>query len=401
MGILLMNVNAFAMPFAAYDDPAAYGPMRWPDVALWAVEFVAVDGKLRAIFSALFGAGLLLVAERAEAGGRNAARVNLARLGTLLPFGLLHACLVWEGDILVLYALVGLAALPLRRLPVERLLVAAGLLLAAQGMVLAMHYQALAVLQEAAVRPDATPAAAAAWRAMRDAIGAPSPGALAADLALHRGPWAALAAQRIGDAPAVIGAELLFAGPETLGLMLLGMAGLKSGFLAGRWSRASYRRAARWAYLVAIPPLIAMALGLIAAGFPRLAAATLTDLAALPFRWAAAAGHVCLVLLWFGRGESRLRARIAAAGRTAFTNYLGTSLVMAALFQGWGLGWYGRVERWALLPIVLAAWAAMLAWSGPWLRRHAHGPFEWAWRSLARGRPAPWRIAIATGSHTQ
>ena len=400
LGILLMNVNAFAMPFAAYDNPANYGPMRWPDILLWAVEFVMVDGKLRAIFSALFGASLLLVAEGAEAAGRSGTGLSLARLGTLLLFGLAHACLIWAGDILVLYALVGFVALALRRLPVERLLVLGLMLLVAQALILGSHYQALAALRDAAALPRPESAAIALWRDLIDQIGRPSPPALAADLALHHGGWRTLATALAAREPATILAELLFTGPETLGLMLLGMVGLKSGFLAGRWPPARYARLARAAYLIGCPPLAAMAAFLVVRGFPPLLTATLTDLAAMPLRWLVALGHSAVLVRWLAGGASPLKERLTAAGRAAFSNYLGTSLVMTALFEGWGLGLYGRIERWALLPIVVGAWALMLGWSGPWLAHFRHGPLEWLWRSMARGRIVPLRrVAIAKRSH--
>lgn len=354
-------------------------------MALWAVEFLAVDGKMRAIFSALFGASLLLVAERAEAAGRGAVRPSLARLGTLLIFGLLHACLLWEGDILVLYAIVGLVALPLRRLPVERLLVLAAMLLAAGVVVLALHYQGLAALEQAATAPGAKPGDAALWRQALDGFGPPSPAALADDLALHRGSWATLAASLTAEEPERVRADLILSGPETLGLMLLGMAGLKSGFLAGRWTRAGYGRAAWIAYAAGVPPLALMAVVLAGRGFPPLPTIMFADCVAMPFRWAVAIGHAALIMRWLGGASTPFRSRVRAAGRMAFSNYLGTSLVMCAIFDGWGLGLYGRIERWMLLPFVFMAWGLMLAWSGPWLARFPHGPLEGLWRLLARG----------------
>ena len=396
MGILLMNVAAFAMPFAAYDNPANYGPMRWPDIAVWAVEFVAVDGKMRAIFSCLFGASLLLIADRAEAAGAGDARIHYARMIVLLLFGLGHACLIWEGDILVLYALIGMISFLFRRLEIERMLVLAGLMLVAQLAILALHYQGLAALADAAAQSRPAPDAIEAWRDVLDSIGRPSPAALAADLALHHGAWRGLVAQLTAGEPGAIWAELLFNGPETLGLMLLGMAGLRSGFLTGGWSRRAYLTVAGGAYGVGLPILAGIAAWLIARRFPPLLTAALADLA-LPLRWLVAAGHVALLAAWFASGPSPLKARIAAAGRVALSNYLGTSLLMTALFDGWGLGLYGHVERWKLLPIALAACILMLLWSKPWLARFAYGPLEYLWRLLARGRlPEFRRKAIAS-----
>jgi len=87
----------------------------------------------------------------------------------------------------------------------------------------------------------------------------------------------------------------------------------------------------------------------------------------------------------------QLRARFAAVGRAAFTNYLGTSLIGTAVFYGWGLELYGQVSRaeaWLLVPLV---WMLMLLWSKPWLDRFNYGPFEWLWRSLSRGKLQPMR----------
>ena len=95
-----------------------------------------------------------------------------------------------------------------------------------------------------------------------------------------------------------------------------------------------------------------------------------------------------LVILATRRG-GKLVDRIAAAGRAAFTNYLGTSLVMTFLFYGYGLGWFGTLSRAQLWLVVLPMWVLMLAWSKPWLDRFQYGPFEWLWRSLSRWEMQP------------
>ncbi|MDQ4086972.1 MAG: DUF418 domain-containing protein, partial [Pseudomonadota bacterium] len=86
--------------------------------------------------------------------------------------------------------------------------------------------------------------------------------------------------------------------------------------------------------------------------------------------------------------------RIGAAGRAAFTNYLGTSILMTTLFYGYGLGLFGSMSRVELWLVVLPTWALMLLWSKPWLDRFRYGPLEWLWRSLARGRLEPIRRAL-------
>ena len=88
--------------------------------------------------------------------------------------------------------------------------------------------------------------------------------------------------------------------------------------------------------------------------------------------------------------------RLAAAGRMAFSNYLGTSLVITTIFYGYGLGLFGQLSRAQLYVIVFGQWLVILGWSKPWLRRFRYGPFEWAWRSLAKGRLVSFRQAIAS-----
>lgn len=390
MGILLMNIAAFAMPFAAYSNPANFGVPGWPDLAIWGLEFVAVDGKMRAIFSALFGASLLLVTDRAERNGASAARLHFARMAILLLIGLAHACLIWEGDILVLYALVGACAFRLRSLPIEHMLIMAGLLLGLQMAILAINYQSLTALADAAAAPGATPAALRDWHALLDAIGRPSAATLSADLALHRGSWWALVGDTSAREPHAIWAQLIFDGPETLGLMLVGMVGLRTGFLTGDWRRSTYLKVVRGTYLAGMLPLAVVAVFLLRRDFPPLETAMAGDLA-MPFRWVVATGHVALVAAWFARGPTALKTRISAAGRVALTNYLGTSLLMTGIFYGWGLGLYGHVGRALLLPIVFVTWLVMLWWSSWWLDRFAYGPAEYVWRLLARGKIPPFR----------
>jgi uncharacterized protein len=100
----------------------------------------------------------------------------------------------------------------------------------------------------------------------------------------------------------------------------------------------------------------------------------------------------CLIILATRNGGA-LVERIAAAGRVAFSNYIGTSIVMTGLFYGWGFGLYAKLGRVELLLVVLAAWALMLAWSKPWLERFRYGPLEWVWRSLTYWRVEPLRRA--------
>jgi uncharacterized protein len=116
----------------------------------------------------------------------------------------------------------------------------------------------------------------------------------------------------------------------------------------------------------------------------------------IPFDVVATVGWAALIMLLIRTAASdAMRARLAATGRMAFTNYLATSIVMTTIFYGYGFGLFGGVSRAALYLFCLGMWAAMLLWSKPWLDRFHYGPFEWLWRSLARWSPQPMRKAPA------
>jgi uncharacterized protein len=380
LGILLLNILSFALPEAAYINPRAYGGWHGPDLAAWAVNFVLFDGKMRGLFSFLFGASMLLVIERAEATDRSAAEVHYRRMFWLLLFGLAHLWLVWEGDILAHYALVGMIAYAMRRLPVSGLLVL-GTMLALLGVF---------VFASVPIEIAQLPAGAKQLHGYTLSFGVPLPADIAADLALHRGSYGAILVDRMSDGSASPLALMGFYGPETLAYMLFGMAALRSGMLRGEWTPAHYRRWLVIGWGIGLPAFIALAAWQWTAGFGLLTVA----IAALPLAALARpfmiAGWICLILL-LARPGGTLTVRLAAAGRMAFTNYLATSLICTTIFYGYGLGWYGDLSRWQLYPLVFAIWALILLWSKPWLDRFGYGPLEWAWRSLARWKIQPLR----------
>jgi len=225
-------------------------------------------------------------------------------------------------------------------------------------------------------------------------FGVPAAPEIARELATMRGDYATILAQRFAETrfqPLILVG--LF-GPETLAYMLFGMAGLKSGMLRGAWSPARYRKWLLVCWGIALPAYIALAAYMVWAGFSLFSVALAAMALATPFRPLMIAGWACLILLLAPR-LGALTDRIAAAGRMAFTNYLMTSLICTTLFYGYGLGWFGHLSRWQLYPVVALVWALMLLWSQPWLARFRFGPFEWAWRSLARWQPQPMRRSEA------
>ncbi|HYJ82891.1 MAG TPA: DUF418 domain-containing protein [Allosphingosinicella sp.] len=392
MGILAMNVVGFALPFQAYLNPLALGPIGEADFASWAVGFVFVDGKMRGLFSLLFGASMLLLIEQAKARGEAEERVHYRRMFWLLAFGLIHLYLIWFGDILVEYALVGMIAFLFRDLPNRALIGWAAGLLVVQLLVFAGLAGATAMLQQQAAMPGAPAATVAEWQGFERLFGAMAPDALERELALYRGGYGAILADRLHDQAGAPLKGLALFGWETLAYFLLGMAALRSGFLTGAWSPGRYRSIALIGFAVAVPAYAGVAWLLARDGFSIPALFALSMAATVPFRPAMVIAIAALVIL-AARPGGALADRIAAAGRAAFTNYLGTSLAMTTLFYGYGLGLFGRLGRAELWLVVVAMWAVILLWSKPWLERFRYGPLEWLWRSLARGSLQPMRRA--------
>ena len=390
MGILAMNIVAFAMPFQAYMNPLAFGLESAADFWSWVVSFIFVDGKMRGLFSFLFGASTLLVIERAEASGRSAAAAHYSRMIWLLFFGLIHFYFIWFGDILTAYALIGMILFAFRRLGVRALVIWGVAVITVQFLFYLLMAASIGALSQAATAPNPDPELVRQWQDLHGDFGVLSGQPLADKLALYQGPWSGLVLDRLivrGTEPF---AAVLFFGLETLGYMLLGMAGLKSGFLKGEWSAERYRRVAAIGLVIAVPAYALLAWLLARDGFSVPMIFLVSIAATTPFRPAMIVAYAALIILLTRHGGA-LVERIAAAGRAAFTNYLGTSILMTTFFYGYGLGFYGTMSRIELWLVVVAMWALMLIWSKPWLDRYRYGPFEWLWRSLSRRRVEPMR----------
>lgn len=386
LGILAINIAGFAGPMVATTTPHLPHPGTWADEVAFAVSFVLFEGKMRTLFTILFGASMLLFLERAEAAGKDANGLQLRRLGWLMLFGYLHFALLWWGDILFTYAFCGMAALVCWRAPTKPLLALALAIFAlyhVQGMVGSIPE----IVAEAQVqRGKATPEQAAAYR---EAMLMKTE-RMNKEMPLYRGSWSALATDKLTEQRFWPLAMSLAGFCETLPLMLVGMALYRSGFFRGTSPPARLKAVA------AIGLLTGGTLTLAALGwawprhFPPIAMnALLASWLALP-HLLMALGYAALLILAAPRLlKTRLGARLSAAGRMAFTNYIATSLVMTAIFYGWGLGLVGTVGAAGQWLFVALGWVLILAWSKPWLARFAQGPLEWLWRSLTEWRLRP------------
>jgi uncharacterized protein len=389
MGILAMNIIGFAMPEWAYLSPAIYGGDTLADRISWFFSFVLVDGKMRGLFSLLFGASMMLIIERAEAKQQNPAHIHYARMAWLALFGLAHFFLLWFGDILFTYAIIGCLAFLMHHWEPRKLIIWALVVYGLGFTLWAFTYGGMQVLQWLATQPGANAELAKSYREMMASTEFNVD--VAEELALLRGGWWGIVSEKLAEWYSPLGA-VAQAITETLPLMMLGMAMKKNGFLTGEWDTSEYRR---WVNRLLLPGIILSALvgaWMWASGFNLVT--TLAGFLAWSMtpRLMLTIAYAALLILWVRKlAGSPLLDRVAATGRAAFSNYLGTTIVMTTIFYGYGLGLFGYVSRPMLWLFVIGAWAVMLLWSKPWLERFHYGPLEWLWRSLARMEFQPMR----------
>lgn len=236
--------------------------------------------------------------------------------------------------------------------------------------------------------PDATPAEQARLEELYARLKS-SPEELAEDKAAHASIPAHLR-DTLKNRPLEPFQSVPGYGLETLGLMLLGMIGYKSGFLTGAWSRRRYIQVAAVCLGTSLAYFGFGTWRILKADFDPFTYFPWDQIYSGPLHPIAAIGYAALIVLLIDQ-RSAIGQRVAAVGRAAFTNYLGATVIGTLLFYGTFGGLFGEVSRGQAWLFVPPMWALMLLWSKWWLDRFTYGPFEWAWRSLSRWKWEPLR----------
>ncbi len=407
LGILMLNIEDFAGPERLWDiplglpRPAFTGWHAGLDYTILTLKWMFAEGKMRSLFSMLFGAGVVLLTERLEkrSGPGRAAAIYYRRNLWLLVFGLCHGFIVWFGDILVDYSTLALLFLfPLRRLTARALLtlglavwLVGGTFGSTRGLDVAGTLHAEAQLEAAnAAGASASPAQRAILQA---AAKEPEEKTLATQEQIrdHRLGFLAGWPSRVNEELGFL--KLKFSSfwiLEWLGAMITGMGLYKSGYLTNKRPAKEYLRLAAAGYAVALPLVLAGLWKAHEAGFTEAAFARWM---ALPYTLEVAAGtlaNASVLLLLIRSGRMRIiTGQAAAVGRTAFSNYILTSILCQFLFS-WG-PWklYGRLEYYQWYIVVAAICAVNLAASSFWLRYFSFGPLEWLWRFLTYWQRQP------------
>ena len=395
LGILYMNIQSFSMPDPAYGIPVAWGDLTGVNFAVWLFGRLFVEAKFMTMFSMLFGAGILLMAQRLEAKGRRAGFIHYRRMTILLGFGALHSYGLWTGDVLFHYAACGMLAFPLRRFPPTALialglglLVIGSLIVSVMGLGLSMADSAYADLMN--------------WDSVEQTMNT------AAQWEAYRGSYSEQLPQRVSESiemqTFVFFFYMLW---RVLGMILIGMGLYKLGVFSAALSARAYATLIALALFVGLP---VVALGVWHAFAAEWRGVFVGYHGSMYNYWGSllvALGWIAAIMLLCRRMDPRdfdaapsvsaavfligTRARFAAVGRMAFTNYIMQSVICTWIFYGHGLGLYGDVSRVGQLGITAAVWLAQLAYSPLWLHYFSMGPLEWLWRCLTYMRVQPIR----------
>lgn len=353
-------------------NPNAYGNFEGVNYWLWYLVHLFGDLKFWSIFSMLFGAGIVILTTRCEATGRSAAGVHYRRMGWLLLFGLLHAHLLWYGDILYTYAMCGMVLYFFRRLR-PQVLIWLGIAALLVAFAISLGFGAL--LASGTV-PEMNEQMKEVW--------APGEAQIQTELEIYRGSWLHQLPHRAMSA--AFFETFLFLinfGWRSAGLILIGMALYKLGVFSAERSTKFYLAMLAIAILVGLP--------MVAYGVHRNEINNWSMEYSFYFGplfnyWGSilvALGWVAAVMLVCKQKDYHgLTRPFAAAGRMALTCYLLQSIIATTLFYGHGLGRFGYFERWQQYLTVAIIWIALLIFASVWLRYFRFGPFEWLWRSL-------------------
>jgi uncharacterized protein len=407
-GILVMNMQVFALPIGDFLDPspAINGPRA--EAYMWGMTKWLFEYKFMSLFSLLFGAGFMVQLLRAQQRGAKHGPVYVRRLLVLLAFGFVHALALWYGDILFVYAIAGFLLLLMGRIPPKVMLiigvcviVGLGLLYLVGGAVLAMFEEsqpiaaANASTEEVVTSTQSLPLGEGenlpSWLQAMNAAGMnPSDERWrAAEVkAYSEGPlWDAFGFRLMSWLFSLAGAAFSY-GWHVISMFLIGAAMLRLGFFSAA-GRAWQKRLAIGGMAVGLPfEALQMWLTVIGATSqtfsPTLIGSGLHEVGSMSMTLGMA-GIGCLLAT---SGALAFVARaLANVGRMALTNYIMQTVIATSLMYWWGFGWFGSVSRIEQVQIVLAIYASQLVTSAVWLRFFRMGPLEWLWRTLTYMQP--------------
>ncbi len=364
-GVILMNIQSFGLVMTAYENPFHLRDLGALDRLVWGFQHHLVEGRAVSVFSMLFGAGVVISTQGQDRLGLPSAGYFYRRYGILAGVGLLHANLIWFGDILLPYALCAFVIFLLRKRS-ARVLAVLGL-----GSLLLSSLLAGGLTQLLHWIPEIGGEVSSYWW--------PSAATIQEEIDRARGSWSDWWLQNAQNALWMHLAMPFGLIQFTGGLMLLGMSLQKSGFFAAKWSRHRYLAASGATLLLGALCTI-----------PTGSVEALVDGHIIPpWRYALAEwggplmgfGYMSGLMAYLSlRAPGPVLGAFAAAGRMALTLYLTQSIIAGFIFNGYGLGNFERLGHASLALIALAIFTLQLTFASMWFRRFQQGPLEALWR---------------------
>lgn len=368
LGILIMNITSFSQVNIAYMNPTIGAGLEGYNQYFHAFNYIFADTRFMSIFSILFGAGVVLFTNNAEAKGKRVGELHYKRMFWLLLFGLLHAYFIWEGDILVAYAICGCLIHLLRKKTIRALLIMSIILFIVPLTFNLMTYYGMNVEELESTF----------------AFFYPSSEEIATEVKVMQGSFLEQIPIRLENA---IEFQTLIFMIETFwrttSLMLLGMILYRKGVLSANKSISYYSKMILVGFGIG---LIISLIGLNQSYNSGWSGAYVMSIGAnykLISGIFIAIGYIGFVMWCFKKGIfKKLQNRLQSAGRMAFTNYIGMSLICSLIFNGHGLALYGTFDRLQQFLVVVFIWVLILIVSPLVLRKYRYGPLEWLWRKL-------------------
>lgn len=368
LGILIMNITSFSQVNIAYMNPMIGAGLEGYNQYFHAFNYIFADTRFMSIFSILFGAGVVLFTNNAEVKGKKVGALHYKRMFWLLLFGLLHAYFIWEGDILVAYAICGCLIYLLRKKTIRALLIISIIL-----FIVPLTFNLMTYYGMTAEELEST-----------FAFFYPSSEEITTEVQIMQGSFLEQMPIRLENAiefqTLVFMIETFW---RTTSLMLLGMILYRKGILSANKSISYYSKMILIGFGIG---LIISLIGLNQSYDSGWSGAYVMSVG-LNYKLISgvfiAIGYIGFVMWCFKKGVfKKLQNRLQSAGRMAFTNYIGMSLICSLIFNGHGLALYGTFDRLQQFLVVVSIWVLILIVSPLVLRKYRYGPLEWLWRKL-------------------
>lgn len=405
-----MNIVGFGL-YKAYFDPTNNGGSTGWNLNVWWMTMMLFEGTMRGMFSMLFGAGILLFTAKSSVPGREETVTDLffRRLMWMVVFGVIHCyLLLWDGEILYTYAIVGMFAFSFRHLSPRNLLIGTFLILLIPTFLDIQKYRDV---KDLSTKVEAVKVKVAAGNANReDSVvldrwnalvkeDKATPEQLKEEMdARSKGYWSIV----LHKIPVNQWVQTYFLYRinfwDTLAMMLWGMAFLKLGILKAAKSKKFYLTMLVIGYSIGLTVNYIECSHMVENNFslPSYYRMFLTYNLG---RIAMTCGHIALIMLFIKSGWlSMLQRSLAAVGQMAFTNYIVHTIICNFIFLGYGLSKYGKLQRYELYYIVIGIWVFQLIISPIWLKYFRFGPLEWLWRSLTYWKVQPFRKRAAVAA---